>query len=157
MIPLWEKAGCFSRKLWMRSVQRSEKQSERPWKQPKVLERECVATSIITDGHAEMKLFRIMQGTGLQSNTLNCSIDSDIYPKEGISAFQFRVSRLDLNRRASKHPQLFRKTQQSYLFLKSLTNLQSLENLSALRYFKKDKFVNHLVMLQFNISSGINP
>lgn len=42
------------------------------------------------------------------------------------------------------------------LFLKSLTNLQSFENLCALRYFKRGTFVNHLVMLQFNINSRIS-
>lgn len=41
-------------------------------------------------------------------------------------------------------------------FLKSLTNLQSFENLCALRYFKRGTFVNHLVTLQFNINSRIS-
>lgn len=64
---------------------------------------------------------------------------------------------------SSKHTKLFRKTLQSYLFteatfffLKSLTNLQSFENLCALRYFKRGTFVNHLVMVQYNINSRIS-
>lgn len=68
--------------------------------------------------NAEMKLFPTMQGPGHQGITLNCSTDSEIYPKERISAFQLCVSQLDLNRWASKQPRLFRKTRQCYWFFK---------------------------------------
>lgn len=48
---------------------------------PKRYNRKCTATVIITDSKAEMNLFKINQGTGLQRIILNWRAFSEIYQK----------------------------------------------------------------------------
>lgn len=144
----------------MRSIQRSEKNQKDNENNTKCYNRKCIATFILTDSKAEMNLFKINRGTSFQIHPELKSFFWDLTKKEhNLSSSVY----LDLYcyllniPNCSGKPSKVTCLQQETCFLKSLTNLQSFENLSALRYFKKDKFVNHLVMLQFNISSGIKP